>query len=377
MPNTKNSEVSHLASEFGSKLKVTVFGASHGIAVGAVADGFPAGEVIDTGQLALFMARRRPGKPLTTGRREADIPELVSGVIPGSREDQLITCASPLCAIIRNTDARPSDYNAFADTPRPGHADFTAHIKWGGNADMRGGGHFSGRLTAPICAVGGIALQILARRGIYVGAHLDSVGGVRDARFPIKPDKALFDEIAGKPLPVIDDAKGKEMQKAIAAAASELDSVGGVVECAVTGLPAGLGEPMFDGVENLFARALFGIPAVKGIEFGSGFAGSVLRGSQNNDPFTAVDGKIETETNNSGGILGGITTGMPVVFRVAFKPTPTIGLPQRTVSLSRGEPAILEARGRHDPCVALRAVPVVEAVTALVTLDLLMLCDVK
>lgn len=361
-----------MSSEFGYTLKVTVFGQSHGEAVGAVADGFPAGEAIDAGQLEKFMARRRPGKKLTTGRNEADIPELISGVKPGAREGELITCASPLCAVIRNTDTRSSDYDAFADTPRPGHADYTAYVKWGGAADMRGSGHFSGRLTAPLCAVGGIALQILERRGIYVGAHLESVGGVHDERFPLKPDKVLFEELAGKDFPVIDDARGKEMQGSIARAASELDSVGGVVECAVTGLPAGLGEPMFDGIESMLARALFGIPAVKGLEFGSGFSGSASRGSQNNDPFIIAGGRIETETNNAGGILGGISTGMPVVFRTAFKPTSTIGKPQRTVSLSRGEPAILEARGRHDPCVALRAVPVVEAVAALVALDLLL-----
>ncbi|HHW24963.1 MAG TPA: chorismate synthase [Bacillota bacterium] len=361
-----------MASEFGYSLKITVYGQSHGEAVGAVADGLPAGEPFSLERLAKFMARRRPGAPLTTGRREPDAPEFVSGVLPGERETELVTCGSPLCAIIRNTDARPSDYSAFADTPRPGHADYTAYVKWGGKADMRGGGHFSGRLTAPICAIGGIALQILERRDIYVGAHLEAVGGISDARFPLLPTKQLFDEIAGKAFPVIDDACGKAMQKAIAEAAAELDSIGGIVECAIVGLPAGLGSPMFDGVESMLSRALFGIPAVKGVEFGNGFAGSASRGSQNNDPFVIAGGKISAETNNSGGILGGITTGMPVVFRVAFKPTPTIGKPQRTVYLSRNEPAILEARGRHDPCVALRAVPVVEAVAALVTLDLLL-----
>ncbi len=366
-----------MSSEFGYTLKVTVFGQSHGEAVGAVVCGFPAGESIDTELLGKFMSRRRPGAPLTTGRREADIPEIISGVVPGKHEGELITCASPLCVVIRNTDARSSDYDAFADTPRPGHVDFTARVKWGGAADMRGSGHFSGRLTAPLCAVGGIALQILARRGIYIGAHLESVGDVHDERFPLRPVKALFDEIAAKPFPVLDDARGEAMRDVIARAASELDSVGGVVECAVVGLPAGLGEPMFDGVESMFARALFGIPAVKGLEFGSGFAGSGLRGSQNNDPFTISDGNIETETNNAGGILGGITTGMPVVFRAAFKPTSTIGKSQRTVSLSRCEPAILEARGRHDPCVALRAVPVIEAVVALVSLDLLFVSGTK
>ena len=237
---------------------------------------------------------------------------------------------------------------------------------------MRGGGHFSGRLTAPLCIAGGIARQILARRGVYVGAHLDSVGTACDGHFPLYPTRELFEEIAAKPFPALDDMSGARMQDAILAAKMDLDSVGGVIECAAIGLPAGLGDPMFDGVENRLAAALFGIPAVKGVEFGSGFNAAARRGSENNDPFAVKDGKIVAETNHAGGILGGITTGMPVVLRVAVKPTPSIGKPQKTVSLSAMENADLQIHGRHDPCIAHRAVPVVEAVTATVLLDLLL-----
>lgn len=237
---------------------------------------------------------------------------------------------------------------------------------------MRGGGHFSGRLTAPLCIAGGIAKQILSRRGVYVGAHLQSVGTVADALFPLQPTKELFDAVAAKPFPVLDDQAGERMQALILEARKNLDSVGGVVECAATGLPAGLGEPMFGGVENRLAAALFGIPAVKGVEFGDGFAAARSRGSENNDPFVMEDGRVQTETNHAGGILGGITSGMPIVLRTAMKPTPSIAQPQRTVILSAGENAELVIHGRHDPCIAHRVVPVVEAVTAAVLLDLLL-----
>jgi chorismate synthase len=237
---------------------------------------------------------------------------------------------------------------------------------------MRGGGHFSGRLTAPLCAAGGIALQILARRGIHVGAHLFAAAGVRDAPFPMDPGKPLFDAVEQRMPPVIDEERGKEMAEAIQKAAKNQDSVGGIVECAVTGLPAGLGSPMFGGIENRLAAAIFGIPAVRGMEFGAGFEAADMRGSAHNDPFVLENGFIVTAGNSHGGILGGISTGMPVILRVAFKPTPSIGKAQRTVSLSDMEPAALSIRGRHDPCVAVRAVPVVEAVTAAVILDILL-----
>lgn len=356
-----------MSSEFGRLIKISVFGQSHGEAIGVVIDGLPAGEAVDMEELAAFLDRRRPGKsPLSTSRQEADAPEFLSGLVDG------VTCGAPLCAVIRNSGQRSGDYRELAQRPRPAHADYTAWVKWGGHADMRGGGHFSGRLTAPLCIAGGIAKQILARRGVHVGAHLAAVGTVEDAPFPLYPSPALFAAVAAKQLPVIDDGAGEQMQALILTARQEQDSVGGVVECAAVGLPAGLGEPMFGGVENRLAAALFGIPAVKGVEFGAGFAAARLRGSEANDPFVLQDGEVRTAGNHAGGILGGITDGMPVVARVAVKPTPSIARPQRTVDLAAMEETELSIHGRHDPCIAHRAVPVVEAVTAAVLLDLLM-----
>lgn len=356
-----------MSSEFGKILHISVFGQSHGRAIGVVMDGLPAGEEIDQEALQRFLDRRRPGKDgLSTARKETDIPEFLSGLEDGK------TCGAPLCAVIPNADQRSRDYGELADKPRPGHADYTAWAKWEGHADMRGGGHFSGRLTAPLCVAGGIAKQILAQRGVFVGAHLASVAGIPDRPFPLRPTAALFDELAARPFPVLDEAAGERMQAAILAAKQDLDSVGGVIECAAVGLPAGLGDPMFGGVENRLAAALFGVPAVKGVEFGEGFRAAGLRGSENNDAFLVEGGQIRAETNHAGGILGGITTGMPVVLRAAVKPTPSIGRAQRTVSLSRLENTELIVHGRHDPCVAHRAVPVVEAVTAAVLLDMLL-----
>lgn len=357
-----------MSSEFGKTLRVGVFGESHGCAIGVTMQGLPAGETVDENELQAFLERRRPGRnALSTARDEADKPKFLSGIAEGK------TTGSPLCAIIENTDVRSQDYAELLDKPRPGHADYTAFVKWNGKADLRGGGHFSGRLTAPLCVAGGIAKQILARKNIFVGAHLAAVGGICDEPYPAEPLRRLFDEIAGKAFPVIDEKRGNEMQQAILAASREGDSVGGIIECAAIGLPAGLGEPMFDGIENRLSAALFGIPAVKGVEFGTGFGAAALRGSENNDPFRiGGDGRVVMESNHAGGILGGITTGAPVVLRAAIKPTPSISKPQHTVSLFRRENAELIVTGRHDPCVAHRAVPVVEAVTALVLLDILL-----
>ena len=356
-----------MSSEFGKQLRVSVFGQSHGKAIGVNIDGLPAGEAIDLEELNAFLDRRKPGKsPLSTARKETDTPVFLSGLEDG------VTCGFPMCVMITNSDQHSSDYSELADKPRPSHADYTARVKWGGHADMRGGGHFSGRLTAPLCVAGGIAKQILARRGIYVGAHLAAVGTEDDAPFPLRPTKELFDAVAAKPFPVLDDGAGERMQAVILEARQNLDSVGGIIECAAIGLPAGLGDPMFDGIENRLAAALFGIPAVKGVEFGLGFGSARLHGSENNDPFAVEDSKIVTTANRAGGILGGITTGMPVTLRVAVKPTPSISRPQQTVSLSAMEDTELVIRGRHDPCIAHRAVPVVEAVTATVILDLLL-----
>ena len=332
-----------MSSEFGRTLRVGVFGQSHGAAIGVTVDGLPAGERIDLAELQAFLDRRKPGKsPLSTARKENDVPQFLSGLRDG------VTCGSPLCAVIYNSDQHSSDYAELADKPRPSHADYTAWVKWGGQADMRGGGHFSGRLTAPLCIAGGIEA------------------------FPLYPTDELFRAVAAKPFPTISDAAGERMQRLILSAREAQDSAGGIVECAAIGLPAGLGDPMFDGMENRLASALFGIPAVKGVEFGAGFGASRLRGSENNDAFRVEDGRIVTETNRAGGILGGITTGMPLTLRVGIKPTPSIGRPQKTVSLARMENTELTIRGRHDRCIAHRAVPVVEAVTACVLLDLLL-----
>ena len=356
-----------MSSEFGKCVKVSIFGQSHGKAIGVVVDGLPSGEKVDMEELNAFLSRRKPGKnKLSTARQEKDMPIFLSGIADD------VTCGSPLCAMIENGDARSRDYAALADKPRPSHADYTAWVKWNGSADMRGGGHFSGRLTAPLCIAGGIAKQILARRGIHVGAHLYQVADISDDAFPMIPDKNAFDAVSSKEFPVINDEKGALMQQAIAEASAEGDSVGGIIECAIIGLPAGLGAPMFDGMENRLASVIFGIPAVKGLEFGRGFESASLRGSENNDPFTIDEnGNIVTMTNNSGGILGGITNGMPLTFKAAVKPTPSISKSQKTVSLSQMADAELVVEGRHDPCIAHRAVPVMEAAAALVILDIL------
>lgn len=356
-----------MASSFGERLRVSIYGESHGNGIGALIEGLPAGEKLDFDELMRFMERRQGGRnALSTARKEPDIPEFVSGIF----EEH--TTGFPVCIRIANTNTRSGDYNNLALKPRPSHADYSAYVKWHGAADMRGGGHFSGRLTAPLCAAGGIAKQILARRNIFVGAHLSSIGAIKDEPFPLHPEAALFDTIANKAFPVISDECGEKMQAEILSAREALDSVGGTIECAVTSLPAGLGDPMFDGLENRLSHVLFGIPAVKGVEFGDGFALSEMRGSAANDPFISSGGNILTKTNRNGGILGGITTGMPVRFRVAVKPTPSIAQPQQTVSLPDGAETTIEIKGRHDPCIAQRAVPVVEAAAALVILDLIL-----
>lgn len=359
-----------MASQFGERLRVSIYGESHGNGIGALIEGFPAGEQIDFERLMQFMERRQGGRnALSTARKEPDVPEFVSGIF----EDK--TTGFPVCIRIANTNTRSGDYNNLALKPRPSHADYSAYVKWHGHADVRGGGHFSGRLTAPLCAAGGIAIQMLERRGIYVGAHLSSIGTAQDDAFPMRPEPALFEAIAAKAFPVISDEKGVAMQQEILAAREAMDSVGGTIECMILGLPAGLGDPMFDGIENRLARVLFGIPAVKGVEFGDGFALSEMRGSAANDPFgTDEQGNIITKTNRNGGILGGITTGMPVRFRVGIKPTPSIAQLQETVSLPEGTDTTIEIKGRHDPCIAQRAVPVIEAAAALTVLDVL-LCD--
>ena len=346
-----------MSSEFGHLLKISVFGQSHGTAIGVVVDGLPAGEAVDLTELQAFLDRRKPGKnPLSTARKEADAPTFLSGLENG------MTCGAPLCAVIQNGDQHSGDYAGLTDTPRPGHADYTAQVKFGGAQDVSGGGHFSGRLTAPLCIAGGVCMQLLEREGISIRARILSIGHAMDS--------APFDApVAEKPFPAVSDDAAAAMQAEIAQAKADGDSVGGVVECVIDGLPAGIGEPMFGGLENLIARAVFAIPAIKGVEFGAGFAAARLRGSEHNDAFRVQDGRIVTETNRCGGILGGISTGMPVVFRAAFKPTPSISRQQDSVSLSRMENTTLVIHGRHDPCIVPRAVPCVEAVAAIAVLD--------
>lgn len=357
-----------MPSVFGENIKVSIFGQSHSEAIGVVVDGLPAGFEVDMDALNAFLARRAPGQgKFTTARKESDLPEFVSGIVDG------VTCGAPLCALIRNKDTRSGDYADLRDHPRPSHADYPAYVKFGAAHDIRGGGHFSGRLTAPLCVAGGIALQMLAGRGVRVGAHLCSVGDVQDERFdPVSVGERDFERIAANGFPVLDEMAGARMFDAIERARMDADSIGGTIECAATGLPAGLGDALFGGLEGRLSQALFGIPAVKGVEFGSGFDGARMRGSENNDPFVMQEGSVRTLTNNAGGILGGITTGMPLIMRVAIKPTPSIGRAQRSVRLSEGKPYELTIRGRHDPCIAPRAVPVVEAAVALVLLDMMM-----
>ena len=353
-----------MSCSFGEKFRITIFGQSHSDAIGVVIDGIPAGIVLDTEKIDRFMARRAPGKnAYSTKRNEADKPEIISGVVDG------ITCGAPLCAIIKNNDQHSKDYSKLRALPRPSHSDFSAYMKHNGFNDIRGGGNFSGRMTAPMCFAGAVAMQILEQKGICIGAHIEKIAGICDARFnPVDTDLGVLDS---KDFPVLDDSVKAEMLSKIEEARLDGDSVGGVIECAVTGVPVGIGEPMFDGVENVLSCAVFAVPAVKGIEFGNGFRCADLRGSQNNDEFIVTDGKITTKTNNHGGIIGGLTSGMPIIFRVAIKPTPSIAKKQMTVNLNANTPEELVIEGRHDPCIVPRAVPCIEAAAALAIINLI------
>lgn len=354
-----------MSNSLGEKYRVTIFGQSHSPMIGCVIEGLPAGIAPDMAFIRAFMARRAPGGALATARREADEPQIISGL-----NDRGETCGAPLCMVIRNGDVRSQDYDALRDVPRPGHADYTAFVKFGGHNDIRGGGQFSGRLTAPLCFAGALAMQLLNARGIRVKARVRRLAGIDDA--PMDYVRPELDAIAEAPLPCVDADAARRMAEAVGQARTDGDSVGGVVECFATGLPAGLGEPMFDGVENRIARALFGIPAVRGVEFGLGFAAADLRGSEHNDPFCVEGGAVTTGTNRHGGALGGITSGMPLIVRAAFKPTPSIAREQRSVSLSQRANATLAVRGRHDPCVVPRAVPCVEAAVACALADMIL-----
>lgn len=342
-----------MSNTIGTRLKLTVFGESHGPAVGMTLEGFPAGFEPDLAELQAFLNRRAPSASVfSTSRREADAPEFLSGLHDGR------TCGDALTAIIRNTNARRADYANFL--PRPSHADYPAFVKYGGAMDLSGGGCYSGRLTAPICIAGGLCKQYLRQQGVEVFAHIFNIGAQRDEPYdPLAPQTPVLE----RGLMLVDPARAEAMLDEIEAVRAACDSVGGSVECAVTGLPTGLGEPMFDGVENRLAQMLFGIPAVKGVEFGSGFAGARMRGSENNDPFLDVEGT--TATNNAGGINGGLTNGNELVVRAAVKPTPSIGREQMTYNLATNKVEPLMIRGRHDICVALRGAVVVEAAVAI------------
>lgn len=351
-------------------MNYTIFGESHGPAIGVVLEDLPSGVPMDMDFIAAELRRRATGNsPLSTPRKEADQVEVLSGVFEGK------TTGTPLCMMIRNGDQHSKDYAAIRYLARPGHADLTGFVRYGGYNDYRGGGHFSGRLTAPLVAAGAVAKLILRENGVQAAAHIAAVGSVWDTPIdPVHPNMAALTACGQKPFPVLSDTKGEQMQTLILEAKSQLDSIGGVIECAVTGLPMGLGAPDFDrNAETEFARQLFAIPAIKGLEFGDGFGLAALRGSQANDPWTMEDGVPVTTSNHNGGILGGITTGMPLLFRVAVKPTPSIAQPQHTIDMSAQRDAEITVQGRHDPCIVHRAVPVVEAAAALASLRLLKL----
>ena len=349
---------------FGNTLTVTLFGESHGNAIGAVIDGLAPGMTVDEDYIRALLSRRRPAGNISTPRRETDPFVLESGVFEGK------TTGTPVCILIPNGDTRSGDYAATRFLARPSHADYTAYCKYHGYEDYRGGGHFSGRITAALVAAGGIVLPALQKKGIRIGTHIRRCAGIADREFGDLT--ADIDRLNGMNFAVLDEDKGEDMMAAIRAAGGAGDSVGGVLETAVTGLEAGLGEPWFDTMESVLAHALFAVPAVKGVEFGAGFALSDMTGSTANDPFRVENGRVQTITNNSGGINGGITNGMPVIFRCAMRPTPTVRVKQNTVDFQSNENAVLAAAGRHDPCIVPRAVPVIEAAAAIAVFDALL-----
>jgi chorismate synthase len=349
-------------------MRYSIFGESHGPAIGVVLEQVPPGLVLDREAISKEMARRAPGKsPLSTARKEADVPEILSGVFDGK------TTGTPLCAIIHNSDHHSKDYAKTRFLARPSHGDYTGFVRYQGCNDYRGGGHFSGRLTAPLVFAGAVAKQLLAQRGITVGAHISQIGTVKDKSFAdTQLTPTLFQTLSEKAFPTVDDQAGAAMQAEILQAREELDSIGGAIQCAVLGLPVGVGSPDLGcNVEGVLAQHLFAVPAVKGISFGAGFDFASMRGSQANDPFYMDGGQVKTRTNHSGGVNGGISNGMPVLFQVAIRPTPSIGQEQNTINLSTMEDAKLTIQGRHDPCIVHRAVPVIEAAAALAICELL------
>ncbi len=348
---------------WGNKIKVTIFGESHGDGIGVVLDGIPSGLDLDMDFISREMSRRAPGQnKLSTPRKEADQPQIMSGVFEGK------TCGTPICAVIKNTNTRSKDYTP--ELLRPGHADFTGFEKYGITHDYRGGGHFSGRITAGLVFAGAVAKLVLREQGIEIGSHIKSIHGICEKSFmDMDISKQLFADLSGKDFPVIDETVGKKMKAEILAATADKNSVGGIIECAAIGLNAGLGSPFFSSLESLISSLVFSIPAVKGIEFGKGFEFADMYGSEANDPFRTDGKNIYTTTNNNGGINGGISNGMPILFSVAIKPTPSIARPQQTVDTTKMENTTLEIKGRHDPCIVQRASVVVESAAALAILE--------
>ncbi|MCL2827138.1 MAG: chorismate synthase [Oscillospiraceae bacterium] len=346
---------------FGKQVTVSIFGESHGAGIGAVISGLPAGFPLDLPEIDRQMARRAPGNSaLATLRKETDKVEILSGLFEGK------LTGAPLCGIIRNENARSKDYDRAL--PRPGHADLTAHMKYGGHADYRGGGHFSGRLTAPLVFAGAICRQILKSHGVTIGAHLAAIWKFEDTPFE-NPTADQLEQLTYSDFPMLNVRMQPTIEDIICSAREQGDSVGGVIECAAVGVPPGLGGPYFDNLEGQIASILYAIPAVKGVEFGTGFGIAKLTGSQANDAIRMVEGVYSTATNHNGGINGGISNGMPLICRVAIKPTPSIFQPQETVCLESGESETLTLQGRHDPCIVPRALPVVEACLAISLLD--------
>lgn len=354
-----------MKNTFGNALCVTLYGESHGKSIGAVIDGLPAGIEVNTEYIDRQMSLRRPSGQISTARREPDPISFESGVFNGK------TTGTPLCIRIENSDTKSGDYSPIKSIARPGHADFTGFCKYEGFGDYRGGGHFSGRITAGLVASGSIVRYALEQKGIFIGSHIKEIAGICDRDFEDTLSETAL--LSAKAFPVLDDSKREAMEEEILKAKRQLDSVGGVLETVVTGLPAGLGEPWFDTVESLLSHGLFSVPAVKGVEFGEGFGFAKMRGSDANDLFDLKDGKIVTSTNHNGGINGGITNGADIIFRTVIKPTPTISKPQQTVDFIENKKVILEAKGRHDPCIVHRARSVVDSITALTVGDLLTL----
>ena len=352
-----------MKNSFGNNIILTIFGESHGNSVGFVLDGIPAGISVNEENIKSLLDLRRPSGSISTARAENDEFTVHSGVFNG------YTCGTPICVTIRNADARSKDYTEKERLARPSHADYTAHVKYRGYEDYRGGGHFSGRITSAIVAAGGILIPALNKKGIYIGTHLKSVAGVSDREFlDIEKD---IKNLADARFAVLDISKKDEMEAKINEARANGDSVGGVLETAIVGLEAGVGEPWFDTLEGMISHAVFSVPAVKGIEFGAGFVLCDMLGSQANDAITVTNGRTETKTNNSGGINGGISNGMPIIFRTAIKPTPTIAKEQETINYVNNENAVISASGRHDPCIAHRARIVLDCISALVVADAL------